>query len=221
MIQHLKLNLWRKGYGCSYCEERMLFTSKKVKRPVPQSAKDLNIYEEVECWECINCKQTSTDFITDCNSCGQKVLNFEEDGDERTHRDLSSTLYASRYPQGASGIYGYLRDVGFFRDPKYPAQCMNCVTCNECNQKILDNSAQSQIFDRFVVIDDDNDHYRFFFLHENCVEQSPLNKNYQNQFQQNRNKGAGCANSLLAVIGLLAITLTFLVVGVLAVFLPV
>ena len=52
---------------CSYCEERMLFTSKKVKLPVPPGAKDLNIYEEAEYCECSNCKQTSADFITDCN----------------------------------------------------------------------------------------------------------------------------------------------------------
>ncbi len=58
-----KINLYPKRFECSYCEGIMLFTFERVKRQIPQGAKDLNIYDDIECWQCIKCGQTSTDFI--------------------------------------------------------------------------------------------------------------------------------------------------------------
>jgi hypothetical protein len=196
-----EFNMRPKGLECSYCESAMLFTQRKVKRPVPQGAKDLNIYDEVAYWQCKECGQTSTDFLTTCNTCGSEVVNFIEDPNDNYMRKLSSRIIKPRYPQGSLGIFGYLRERGNFKDEKYPEQCLNCVTCEHCKKKIYNESAEVQHFFDIVAIEDSE--YTYFFFHEGCVEQSSLNKAYESELKKLRKGGrrAFSGRELLGCLG--------------------
>jgi hypothetical protein len=59
---------------CSYCGSKMKIAKLRVKRPVPQGAKDLGLFDEVVCWQCVQCEQTTTEMIEACK-CGSYILS--------------------------------------------------------------------------------------------------------------------------------------------------
>jgi len=182
-IDFSDVELRPKGLTCSYCDDVMYFTSERVKRPVPPGAKDLNIYDERKGWQCSECNHTATDFITSCRACGSDVLDFE-DRKSDSYTDRSERLLAPQYPSGQPQIFGYLRDEGDFKDPKYPEQCLHCVTCKECGKNIYDDKLEKQIFSRMMAIE--NTHYTCFYYHKDCVQRASLYKTHQKDLDRNR-----------------------------------
>lgn len=194
---------------CSYCGERMWYT--QVKKPVPPGAKDLDVYEGM--WKCRDCNQTAPDFIVPCNSCGRDVVNFEDDGDSAKKADkLSERLQGATYPDGVLGIFGYFREVGFYSDDPYPARCLNCVRCEECGTHIDFGPDGRDSIPKMAAIDLADRYYTYFFFHKECLEKSPIYKNYQSEVATNKasfNKSAksGCAGSLIAVVAFFLLAL--------------
>ena len=86
---------------CSYCGDKMNFIASKVKRPVPQGAEDLGIYDATHYWQCQRCNNTSTKFLSKCE-CGCITIDclaYEESSPKKKITDNDE-----------GGLYGYLLD---------------------------------------------------------------------------------------------------------------
>lgn len=216
---------------CSYCERAMFFTTERIKRPVPQGSKDMDIYDEVSLWRCTGCDQTSTDFLTNCKNCDSKVVAFQVDtnGERNNMKKLSPLLNNGTISSGYPKISGFFLDEGYDLTDKQPDLCLNCLTCYECDQQIYDESFYKQppyrqVFNAIFSAKTDSNAaiiwFKYFYFHKDCFEKSALYKSYQDETptkEQSKGKGAGCTAMLAVIVAVLGLLLTSLVAVVSAV----
>lgn len=95
-----ELEIYPKGISCLYCDYPMIFSSRTLKKDVPKGATDLGIYEKIECLQCLECNQTSTELMTTCHQCGSKVLAFPDGSDSDMRRVSERLIWSPYYPSG-------------------------------------------------------------------------------------------------------------------------
>lgn len=99
---------------CSYCNSEMNIVTVRTKRPVPPGAKDLDLYDELTCWQCPTCEAKSDEGIARC-SCGAYAVD---------------TAYAASAPQTPVRIAVYR---GSRQDT---FGCTNCEECGICDRPL-------------------------------------------------------------------------------------
>lgn len=105
---------------CSYCGSKMTLTMVAIKRKVPPGAKDLGISDEMMCWKCQKCEQTSREGINVCGICSKETLDVG--GPElSTITNVPIKLIETRYWVSGHGI-----------SDGYTAGCTACAKCSIC-----------------------------------------------------------------------------------------
>lgn len=151
---------------CSYCDTDMKITATKQKRSVPAGAKDLNIYDDITCWQCPKCEQTSDNGLVKCEKCQAITLQC---------RSVSQA--AQQPPDVPISLNTYrIKDEEGFLDTY---ECTNCIECCICNQPLRSHDVlQEKVEDDRVTfkdikdITDINSSYTItkFYAHKSCSE---------------------------------------------------
>ena len=147
---------------CSYCESEMELTKVKVNRPVPNGAKNLNLQDDVTCWQCPQCKQTSNQDLVECQKCGVVGLksypfSISPTNSSKVQQCLLS--WESKYEGETTSYY----------------TCLNCLKCSVCNQPFDGpnlNRKKTTDYDKDVAdLCGNDDHSNYYdYSHKKCPE---------------------------------------------------
>jgi hypothetical protein len=96
------------GVRCSYCKTEMVATMSRVKREVPNGARDLDLYNEVARWVCPRCNSSEEKCFTRCKGCGHYAV------------DEMAAAQAPSFPVWIT----------------FAHRCSNCVQCLHCGSAI-------------------------------------------------------------------------------------
>lgn len=133
---------------CSYCSDEMRITTVKEKRPVPVGSKDLNLYDDVTCWQCTKCGQTSKEGLIECYRCKAMTVKCTTVRHAVTiPNDIPISLRDSKMRDDEGIIESYA--------------CVNCQLCVICNQPLKEHELVEVEKDRSIG-------YRGHYFHEYC-----------------------------------------------------
>ena len=142
---------------CSYCSEEMRITTIKEKRPVPVGSKDLNLYDEVTCWQCPKCGQTSKEGLIECDTCHVTTVKCLNAGQVASVANASPVSLKWRTIADQDGKSEYY-------------QCLNCLKCYVCNQPLMtDRKLFQKTLPREVFTAQEWDQMTLF-AHMRCVQ---------------------------------------------------
>ncbi len=154
---------------CDYCEANMTVTRIKVKRPVPDGAKDLGLLDNVVVWKCSKCDQTKTDGIGKCHTCSREgPLVTIQTGQASLSEDdgvLNRVVVGKEFPQVFATNFEH--NAG---------ECVNCIKCRACQQPIGDEDFRS-----WYAAGSGNDSGYFYFRHNRCYAKE--REGYQAELQ--------------------------------------
>jgi hypothetical protein len=146
--------------ACSYCSDKMNFATVRVKRPVPSGAKDLNIYDEQNYWQCRQCNATSTECLSRCE-CGQLTIDFPAFGRAEGHREVPSQTIVENYE---AGLYGYFCNYRNYQDDIFGFECISCARCNQCG-KVL---KATRFVKSGIYSEHNKSEVEYKFYHKDC-----------------------------------------------------
>jgi len=109
---------------CSYCISKMTLTIETIKRKVPPGAKNLGLSDEMMCWKCLKCEQTSREGIVACG-CGKETLDVGRP-ELSTIKDVPIRLVGSTHRNYEVNTYYHTA-----------AGCTSCVKCGICKQPLV------------------------------------------------------------------------------------
>ena len=152
---------------CSYCGTDMRITTSKVKRPVPTGAKDLNLYDDVTCWQCPKCGKTSDEGLINCEKCNVKTVK------------CLSLKQAATIPDAIpiSLLVGQLRDEEGILKSYW---CVNCQPCVICKQPLKDHDLIEVETDRPIGQRGYYSH-EYRYSHKRCATQENLKRFVKNK----------------------------------------
>jgi hypothetical protein len=123
----MRSNVYYENKECSYCGSEMKIAKLRTKRAVPQGAKDLGLFDEVVCWKCPQCEQTTTKTIEVCD-CGSYMLSGSNQAPD-------PNAYEKGAPHFQVKLMRQLSDesaTGVGNDYR----CTACIKCYECHQAL-------------------------------------------------------------------------------------
>ena len=139
---------------CSYCRSAMRIVTLQIKRAVPPGAKDLGLHDEVTCWQCPKCEQTSCEGVVQCKGCGVGMAGL------KCIEDVSAL--PPDVPRGLPIVLWWDRTTNDFYCPK-------CLKCNTCNQPL---QSFSEVI--FHVISCTSSRADYEYCHRRCAVQRNL-----------------------------------------------
>ena len=153
---------------CSYCADKMQVALVRHKRPVPAGAKDLNLYDEITCWQCQNCGYTSSDLLSPCPCCKQVSIEGVDIGVDNSAPDPNS------YTQSMLPLPVRLalqRQLSHKKNgDSYVSMhtgCSNCTECIYCKQPL-------KTYDIEIWHPDFSNSVRYQYSHPSCREKRVL-----------------------------------------------
>ncbi len=162
---------------CSYCGSKMNFTVKQVKRNVPQGAKDLGIYDDINCWQCQQCDGTVTKSLSNCE-CGRvtfDALAWADDSKKETVDNVEGGLYGLLLTEDS-----VWEDIDGQIQKSYDYKCIFCNSCPFCGKKLeTPNFVQTS----FVSTTEGYTEY-YSYYHKDCFPVAQIADKQQSEQQK-------------------------------------
>lgn len=158
---------------CSYCKSKMTLRMATVKRKVPPGSKDLGLSDEMMCWKCLKCEQTSREGISVCQ-CGKEIL---EQGlpELSTIKDVPIWLIGSHNWDMGVGVYNK------------GAGCTSCVKCEICEQPLASYDFERNQREHNALNGESRRTY-YSYSHSKCVERQRRQWQEENRQREERER---------------------------------
>lgn len=172
--------------ACSYCGDKMNFATARVKRPVPPGAKDLNIYDEQNYWQCRQCNAISTECLSRCE-CGQLTIDFPAFGRAEGHREIPPQTIVENHE---AGLFGYFCNYRNYQDDIFGFKCISCARCNQCSKELK----ATRFVQTGIYSEHNKSEVAYKFYHEACFpdkqRSDEQNKLKAKRLEQQKNQEA-------------------------------
>jgi hypothetical protein len=139
----------------------------RVKRAVPEGAKDLNLFDEFVGWRCPQCEQIDTELIGKCG-CGSYTLR------EPWHEAMpNENAYEDNAPKFQAYLPGCIKIIrGDYK--YYNFGCTGCIVCPHCKQVLHSIDIESEWRKDWENEEQDEVTYFLQYFHKQCVEDMRL-----------------------------------------------